>query len=266
MLDLLAAGNILVSDRSTGLYIVRPSGAAFTNYGQGCACSANQPCPSLNANGGTLSNSTNQYDYAFEVPLTGSMQVSGFDIYTNSTGGSITRPAHLYLELGNGPASTPFASPVPVNGTFYIGYENSPNGVISNLNAGTNGIGHYRTPVTGNWNQSGLVQRPSWRVNCTGGGALTPSLGNAGLPILNSSYTVTVDGSIPATLAVIVSGLSDSIYTGSPLPVALPGSPGCSVYAAPQVLDLHITNAAGTADDKVLGRWAIDVVLPSQER
>ena len=139
LLPVLAAGNILVSDRSTGLYIVRPSGAAFTNYGQGCACSANQPCPSLNANGGTLSNST-------------------------------------------------------------------------------------------------------------GGGALTPSLGNAGLPILNSSYTVTVDGSIPATLAVIVSGLSDSIYTGSPLPVALPGSPGCSVYAAPQVLDLHITNAAGTAD------------------
>jgi choice-of-anchor B domain-containing protein len=261
----LPSGNVLVSDRSTGLYIVRPSGAAFTNYGQGCLGSASQPCPSLNANGGTLSNSTNQYEYAFEVPSTGNMQVSSFEIYTNSTSGTITRPAHLYLEAGNEPASTPFASttitvgtapgfytatfasPVSVNGTYYIGYENSPNGVISNLNAGANGIGHYRNAGNGNWNQSSLVQRPSWRVNCTGGGALTPSLGNTGLPILNSSYTVTLGDTIPATLAVMVSGLSDSVYNGTPLPVALPGAPGCSVYAAPQVLDLYITNAAGTA-------------------
>jgi len=260
------SGNILASDRSTGLYIVRPSSAAFTNYGQGCLGSASQPCPSLNGSGGTLSNSTNQYEYTFEVPSTGNLQVSSFEIYTNSTSGSITRPAHIYLESGNEPASTPFAtttitvgpnpgfytatfaSPVSVSGTFYVGYENSPSGVISNLNSGANGIGHYRNAGSGNWNQSGLVQRPSWRVNCSGGGALSPSLGNAGLPILNSSYSVTLSDTIPSTLAVMASGLSDTVYNGTPLPVALPGAPGCTVYAAPQVLDLHITNASGNAN------------------
>ena len=261
----LPSGNILVSDRSTGLYIVRPSGAAFTNYGQGCVGSATQSCPQLNGNGGTLSNSTNQYEYSFEVPLSGSLQVSGFEIYTESNSGTITRPAHIYADAGGGPASSPiatttitvgtspgfytatFASPVTVNGTFYVGYENSPGGVISNLNSGANGIGHYRTAVTGNWNQSGLVQRPSWRINCSGGNNLTPSLGNQGLPIVNSNYNVTLADTIPSAFAVMVSGLSDTSWNGTPLPIPLVGAPGCNLYAAPQVLQLFVTGGAGTA-------------------
>src|SRR5690606_23318362 len=119
---------------------------------------------------------------------------------------SITRPAHIYLQSGNGPAPTPFASttitvgsapgfytatfasPVSVNGTFYVGYENSPNGVISNLNSGDTGSGYYRSSAANNFQLSGLVQHPAWRVACTGGGTLTPSIGNDGLPILSSSY------------------------------------------------------------------------------
>ncbi|HIE70577.1 MAG TPA: choice-of-anchor B family protein, partial [Planctomycetes bacterium] len=50
----LPSGNILVSDRSTGLYIVRPGGATFETYGQGCVGSAMAPCPELNPNGGTV--------------------------------------------------------------------------------------------------------------------------------------------------------------------------------------------------------------------
>ena len=46
----------------------------------------------------------------------------------------------------------------------------------------------------------------------------------------------------------MASGLSDTVYNGTPLPVALPGAPGCTVYAAPQVLDLNITNASGNAN------------------
>ena len=261
----LPSGNILVSDRSTGLYIVRPSSASFTNYGQGCPGSATQACPELNGSGGTLSGNTNQYEYTYEVPNSSTLQVSSFEIYTESTTGSITRPAHLYLASGNGPASTPFATttitvgttpgfytatlgaPVTVNGTFYVGYENSPNGVISNLNAGATGVGHYRTAVSGNWNQSGLVDRPSWRVQCSGGGTVTPSLGNSGLPILSSTYNVTLDDAIPATFAIMVSGLSDTTWSGSPLPIALAGAPGCDVYAAPEVLQLFVTSGTGTA-------------------
>jgi hypothetical protein len=140
-----------------------------------------------------------------------------------------------------------FAAPVAVNGTFYVGYENSPNGVISNLNAGDAGIGYYRTAVTGNWSQSGLVEAPSYRVNCTGGAALVPSLGNAGIPILNSSYDVTLSDAAPTTFALMVSGFSDTMFNGAPLPIALPGAPGCSVHAAPELLQVFVTDAAGTA-------------------
>jgi len=261
----LPSGNILVSDRSTGLYIVRPSGASFTNYGQGCVGSATQSCPQLNPNGGTLSNSTNSFEYSFEVQLTGSLQVSGFDIYTESNSGTINRPAHIYADAGGEPAATPlatttitvgpsagfytatFSPPVTVNGTFYVGYENSPGGVISNLNSGTNGTGFYRTAVTGSWSQSGLVQRPSWRINCSGGNTLTPSLGNQGLPILNSTYNVTLADTIPSTFAILASGSSDTSWNGTPLPLPLIGAPGCDLYAAPQVLDLYITDGAGSA-------------------
>ncbi|MCK5944762.1 MAG: hypothetical protein KAI24_22425, partial [Planctomycetes bacterium] len=182
-----------------------------------------------------------------------------------SNSGTITRPAHIYASTGNGPSSTPLASttitvspsagfytatfspPVTVSGTFYIGYENSPGGIISNLSAGANGVGYYRTAVTGNWSQSGLVQRPSWRVTCSGGATLVPRLGNVGVPSLGSSYDVTLSDALPNTFAIMVSGLSDQLYNGLPLPLTLPGAPGCDVYAAPEVLDLYITDGAGTA-------------------
>jgi choice-of-anchor B domain-containing protein len=261
----LPSGNVLASDRNTGLYIVRPSSAAFTNYGQGCVGSATEACPELNGNGGTLSGNTNGNEYTFQVTNSGSLQVNSFDIYTNSNAGTITRAAHIYAQNGSGPASTPlasttitvggtpgfytatFAAPVAVNGTFYVGYENANNGIISNLTSGDSGAGYFRASAANNWNLSGLVQQPSWRVSCTGGGPLTPSLGNVGTPNLNSVYDVTLAGALPATFAVMITGLSDSIYSGQPLPLPLIGAPGCSVFASPDVLQLFITDAAGTA-------------------
>jgi len=261
----LPSGNILVSDRASGLFIVRPSNASFTNFGTACAGSATLPCPELNGSGGTLTGNTNQYEYSFEVNSPAPIQVSSFEIYTESEAGILTRPAHIYLQSGNGPASTPFASttitinpapgfytatfasPVTVSGTFYIGYENSPDGVISNLQSGASGVGHYRTAGSGNWSQSGLVQRPSWRVNCSGGGTVSPSLGNLGLPTLNSTYNVTLENALPSTFAVCISGLSDQTYSGGALPVALPGAPGCNLYVADTLLQLFVTTGAGTA-------------------
>ncbi|MFN3242568.1 MAG: choice-of-anchor B family protein [Planctomycetota bacterium] len=261
----LPSGNILISDRTTGLYIVRPSGASFSNFGQGCPGSVTAPCPELNAGGGTLTGNTNQYEYCYEVTTTGPIQISAFDIYTESTNGTITRPAHVYASTGNGPDTTPLASttitvspsagfytatlasPVTVNGTFYIGYENSPDGVISNLTGGAGGVGHYRTAVTGNWSQSGLVQRPSYRVTCTGGNTIVPELGNAGSPILGSSYDVTLANALPSTFAVLVTGQSDTVYNGAPLPVALPGAPGCDLLVSPELLELKITDGQGAA-------------------
>ena len=250
-----------------------PVYATFETYGQGCAGSFPAPayCASLNANGGTLSNSTNSFEYSFVVSGLGNTQVQSFDIYTYSNAGVLSRPAHIYADAGGSPAATPlatttmtigttpgfytatFAVPVAVSGTFYIGYENSPGGIISNLNAGTTGTGYYRTAVSGSWSQSSLVQRPSWRVGCGGSaGFATPELGSSGLPALGASYDVTLAMAATSSVAVFFSGLSDSIYQGTPLPVALPGAPGCNVLAAPSVTTVELISAAGTASSTVV--------------
>ena len=246
--------------------------AAFDAYGQGCQGSFPAPtyCASLNPNGGTLSNSTNSFEYCYQVSGLGSVQVQSFDIYTQSNSGTITRPAHIYLPSGGGPSGTPvatttitvgttpgfytatFAAPVSVSGTFYIGYENSPGGVISNLNGGAAGVGYYRTAVTGSWNQSGLVNSPSWRVDCgQGSGFSAPEIGNVGLPSLGSSYDVTVSRAATSTFAVLLSGLSDTVYQGTPLPAALPGAPGCDLQASADVTSAQVVSSTGTASGTI---------------
>ncbi|MEC8251782.1 MAG: S8 family serine peptidase [Planctomycetota bacterium] len=249
-----------------------PVYAAFDTYGQGCQGSFPAPayCATLNPNGGTLSNNTNSFEYCYAVTGLGSVQVHSFDIFTQSNSGTITRPAHIYLPSGGGPSGTPlatttitvgatpgfytatFATPVAVSGTFYIGYENSPGGLISNLNAGATGVGYYRTAVTGNWNQSGIVDRPSWRVDCgQGSGFSSPELGNAGLPSIGSSYDVTVSRAATSSVAVLLSGLSDSIYQGAALPAALPGAPGCELQASADVSSVELVSPTGAASSTI---------------
>ena len=82
---------------------------------------------------------------------------------------------------------------------------------------------------------------------CSGGAAVIPSLSSVGLPTLSSSYDVTLSGAIPSAFAVMVSGLSDTVHNGLPLPAPLPGAPGCSIFVAPDVTQLFTTNAAGAA-------------------
>ena len=261
-------------DADYGLFVsssTEPVVARFENYGQGCPGSvpAAAYCATLNENGGTLTNNTNGFEYSFEVNgVTG--QVVAFDIYTYSNSGTLTRPAHIYSMVGGQPSPTPlasttitvgttpgfytatFASPVTVTGTFYIGYENSPSGIISNLSSGATGTGYFRTAPSGSWSQSGLVQRPSWRVDCGNtGGFATPELGNIGTPVLGGSYDVTLSEARPSSVAVMVSGLSDQVYQGTPLPIALPGAPGCDVLASPDVLQAELLSTSGTASGTI---------------
>jgi len=267
----LPSGNILASDMSAGLFVVRPdlTNATFTNYGQGCPGSVPLPasCASVNSGGGTLTGNTNQYEYTFQVPSIGSAQVTAFDVYSRSNTGSIlNRPAYIYAQSGSGPASSPiatstislgtsagfytatFSPPVNVNGTFYVGFSGPNDTIISNLSSGSNGTGYYRTPVTGNWTQSSLVQRPSYVVYCSGGAQFaTPELGNNGLPSLGSNYSVTLAQAVASSPAFIMSGLSDSSYQGTPLPAQITGAPGCDILAAPDATQLLFTSGTGTA-------------------
>ena len=51
----------------------------------------------------------------------------------------------------------------------------------------------------------------------------------------------------PSSGAFFLTGLSDTVYQSTPLPAAITGAPGCSVYAAPDVTQLMITTGSGTA-------------------
>ena len=246
--------------------------ASFLSQGQGCAGSVNQPvsCPEMNPNGGTLEGDLRDNEYCYRVTASAPVDVISFDIFTSTTtGGSLIRPAHIYPDAGGVPGATPvasttvvvgptaqfytatFSSPVPVSGTFYVGLDSSSNNVvISSLTAGTTGVGFYRDQVNGPqaWTQSGLVDRPSYRVNCTGAGTLlTPAIGNSGLPQLGATYSPTVRDALPTTPVVLMSGMSDAVYQGQPLPIGLPGAPGCDLLVAADVLATAVTSATGNA-------------------
>jgi len=264
----LPSGNILVSDRSSGLFIVRPSNASFSEFGQGCPGSATVACPELNPNGGTLEGDLRDNEYCYTAQSAGAVNITSVDFFTRSTVGTQTRPVHIYPQVNGGPGSTPiasttitlgsqaqfytatFASPVPVNGTFYLGLDSSSNNVvICSLTSGTSGVGFYRDLVNGpvNWTQSGLVDRPSYRVQCSGGGTITPNLGNQGLPTLGSTYSVTLSDARAQTFALFLTGLSDSTYNGVSLPAPLPGAPGCDLLVSGDVVTAVQTNANGAA-------------------
>ena len=243
--------------------------ASFDTYGAGCEGTTQEPatpCPDINPAGGSLSNSTNGFEYCFRVDNTNPIQVDSFDIFTGTTGGSITRPAYIYSDAGGSPSTTPLATstitvnqaagfytatfnpPVSVSGTFYIGYENTPSGYISNLTSGTPGVGYFRTPGPGNWTQSGLVDFPSWRVNCTPVPQfLVPSLGNNGLPVIGGTYDLTVSDALPVTFAAIAHGFTDQAYQGIPLPLVIPGTNNCQLLMSADVLNLAITSPTGDA-------------------
>jgi hypothetical protein len=85
-------------------------------------------------------------------------------------------------------------------------------------------------------------------VTCSGGATFQiPELSNNGLPILGQTYDVTLSDAVASSAAFILTGLSDSIFQGTPLPAPIPGAPGCSVFAAPEVTELVITSGSGTA-------------------
>lgn len=245
---------------------------AFSLYGAGCEGSVPVPvgpCPELNATGGTLSNQRRDNEYCYTVAQSDTLTVTGFEIWTGSTGGNVQVPAHIYLDNNGAPDATPTASttvtvgstpgfytatfspPVQVSGTFYLGLDtSSQNAYISTLTSGASGSGWYRDQINGpsNWTGSGLVQRPAWRVFCqpqTAG--KVPALGFDGLPQLGTSYEPNVRDALDTTFALLASGLDNTSYNGVALPFELPNAPGCDLLVSADALDLAITDANGEA-------------------
>lgn len=258
--------------------IVLTSGVqgTFVTFGQGCEGSvpaAPVACPELNAAGGTLSNALRDNEYCYRVDNLSVLTLDGFDIWSASTGGAVTVPAHIYLDVNGAPAATPmasttmtvnaqpgfytatFASPVTVNGTFYLGFDTSAqNAYINSLTTGGSGVGFYRDIPAGqpNWLLSGLVVAPSWIVNCQAGtSGLAPQMGIIGQPQLGTTYQPSVHDALPTTIALLISGLSDQFSQGLPLPLPLPGAPGCELLVAADANTLATTDVFGTASGPI---------------
>ncbi len=259
----------LVVSGGTGQPGIPPVLATFATFGQGCPGSVPAPsfCAQLNGTGGSLANNTRTWEYCYTVPSIGAAQVIGFDLFTQSTGGTVVLPAHLYASVNGQPGTTPiasttisvgptagfytatFAAPAAVNGTFYISMDSSAQTArLSQLAAGASGTSYYRAPVTGTWAQSGLVTRPAWRITCAGGSSFkTPVLGNQGLPTLGTTYQVDLGDAIATTPALLLTGLSDTVYNGQPLPYALPNAAGCAILVSPDTTRLAVTTTTGAA-------------------
>ena len=255
-----------------------PEVPAFATFGVACESSTPLPpanCPQFNANGGTLAGTLRDNDYCYTVNNTQSYEIVSFEIYSGTTtGGNVTCPAAIYLDNNGTPEANPvattsivvgsqpgfytatFAQPVPVSGRYYLGFNTSSNNVYLNtLTSGASGTAFWRDPPNGtpNWTQSGLIQRPSWRVNCQNiGSFVTPAMGVVGTPQLGATYQPQLSSAPTSSIATLVSGLSDQTTSqGAPLPIALPGAPTCLLQVSADVLAATVTNVAGVAQQPV---------------
>ncbi len=246
---------------------VPDGGGSFETFGSACATSVPAPpCGSINASGGTLTGAIRDNEYGYYVPHSGTSFVESFEIFTQSTGGNTVVNAYVYTEVAGEPAATAIASstmtvgpaaafytatfdpPVTVSGDFYVALDHSAEtSVISTLTSGTPGTAFWRDPpLTGNWSQSGLVDFPSYRVNCAS--QVSPSIGAVGVATIDQDFTLTLEGAPANAGASLVFGFNDQVLDGGvPLPLALPGAPGCAIQVSIQATFLNPANGSGSS-------------------
>jgi hypothetical protein len=240
----------------------------FATFGDGCPGSVPAPitpCNEFNYNGGFLTNQTSQHEHCYEVTNSGPLQISSFSLIARSQTGTVTRTAHIYEQVGDQPATTPlatttitigatqgsysaaFSPPVNVNGTFYIGYENQSSDVLSTLTNGYPSDGFAR--IAGAWLESPVIQFPAWQVYCpTTQQNIAPQISHTGLPELGTTYHVEMSYGLESSIAVLVSGLSNTTHNGTSLPTLLPGTSNCDLLVAADALDAVMTTPNGTAN------------------
>ena len=255
-----------------------PEAPRFATFGVPCESSTPLPpvnCPQLNPTGGTQTAAVRTASYCYTVNNTESYEIVSFEIYSGTTtGGNVTCPASIYLDRNGMPEANPvatttivvgsqpgfytatFAQPVPVSGRYYLGFDTSSNNVyVNTLTSGATGTGFFRELTNGpfNWTQSGLIQRPSWRVNCQNiGSFVTPAMGVVGTPQLGATYQPQLSSAPTSKIATLVTGLSDQTTSqGAPLPIALPGAPACLLQVSADELSLTVTSPAGVAQQPV---------------
>ncbi|MCA8949052.1 MAG: hypothetical protein KDE27_06105 [Planctomycetes bacterium] len=237
------------------------AGANFSTFGDGCRGSANvgYVCGERNPSGGVLVGTLSPVEFAIGLPVA-LVEIVGFEMFTQSTGGVAVIPAHIYRDLSSPPVASTTMTVGPTPGfytaTFSTPVQVSPVFIAIDLSAQTVFLPdlllaapsavQVRPNGSGPWTTSSS-NRPAWRVHCVD--VLTPTLGNVGDPILGAAYDVTLDDALPAVGAISVTGLSDTVFGGTALPAPLPDAPGCLLWVAPDATRLLSTSTNGTAVD-----------------
>ncbi|MGC6486155.1 MAG: hypothetical protein ACON4Z_00785 [Planctomycetota bacterium] len=236
-------------------------------FGAGCVGSSQiavPTCAQTNPTGGNLIGSTSADEHVYRIGTGSPTQLTSFDLFTRSTGGTVTVPARIYSLVGSGPSAAPVATttmtvgptagfyratfdpPVSVGTAFFIGVDNTPQTtVLSDLTGGQINLGYRRT---GSNSWSFQIMRPSWQVQCTAQPLFpTPVASADSLPILGTTYNLDCADALGSSLAVLVSGYSNTSGGGLTLPAPLPNAPGCDLLVSPDLTLATSTSAAGTA-------------------
>jgi len=249
-----------------------PGGVTLPNFaslGGGCSGSVPASCLQVNELGGSLTQTANSVEYAYRVQGLPAGLVS-FDVWTAAPGGPVVVPAHVYGTPQGQPAgvmpdlvpiasttmtigTTPgfyratFAVPAFGFGDVYLAIDSSGQSTyVSNLTEGTQQLAWSRSGAGQAWTPT--IVRASWRIRCAGPAQFDPpALAISGEPTLGSVYDLTLAGALPASAAVLISGLSNTSHNGLPLPAALPGAPGCELMVSPDALNAVPTSAIGTS-------------------
>ncbi|MGE3171434.1 MAG: S8 family serine peptidase [Planctomycetota bacterium] len=243
--------------------------ALFETFGQGCPGSRSTLnfCGQLNGAGGTLAAQPRAQEIAYLVPNSGPANVLNFEVFTRSTtGGTVTVPAYIYLSNTGGPDPAPlasttltvgpapdfyratFAAPVQVTGIYYLVVDGTAGTVLpAQLSTGFGGAIFFRnTAGSGAWSVQGMIS--SWRVECdTSLQFLVPELDNQGLPQINTTYAVLLADATASSAAICMTGFSDTVFQGVPLPLTVPTAPGCSLWIAPDINLFALTDGTGAA-------------------
>ena len=236
-----------------------PNAASFTYFGKGCQGTGKGPsyCLSNNTSGGSLTNTRRSNEYAYQVLNTTARTITGFEVFTASTGSTVRVNTAVYADNGSGsPSTTPLAtgtmtvgatpgfyqSTMSANipaGNFYVSLDHSAQTTyLAALTSGSPGIAFWRRPPmgTGAFSRSSLVSQSGFRILCAGGGSsAVPEISNNGLPEIGQTYQISIAQGPANAPASLVNGLSNTTWGSVPLPFSLAplGAPGCNLLTAP---------------------------------
>lgn len=254
-----------------------PVAGQYTVYGTGCAGSGQggggPVCASSNPNTTALSNlAGGNGSFAFPASSATPLSVSGFEIFTSGTGTLNTaiyladttgRPqgtalATGTLNLGATPAwyNTTFpVTVIPGGQNFAIEFSGLSTGSFLPIGNGGTASTHFYKPTTQTtYNGPFTSQAWAWRVNCAGGGGgAVPVLTATGVPEINASLQVNLALARANSPALLLFGVSDTVWNSLPLPIDLTplGATNCFVRASGEVLLAGVTDAAGATSQSL---------------